>query len=122
MKGKLISIEKGEDIPNDIIPPPPGLTPLHVAGFEGNVTMAVGARSPRVRTGACRLSRHVRQHGHPLYAAARGNSAFIEVCTTEFGADVLIPNNANELVLEVANSGKVSLSRDEAARKPAREA
>lgn len=37
MKGKLISIEKGEDIPNDIIPPPPGLTPLHVAGFEGNV-------------------------------------------------------------------------------------
>ena len=47
------------------------------------------------------------------YAAARGHNEFIKFCTSEFNANLLIPNNANELVLEVAHAGKFSLSRDD---------
>ena len=47
------------------------------------------------------------------YAAARGHTDFMKFCTTEFNASVLIPNNANELVLEVAHAAKISLSRDD---------
>jgi len=43
------------------------------------------------------------------YAAARGHNEFIKFCTSEFNANLLIPNNANELVLEVAHAGKFSL-------------
>lgn len=94
------------------------LTPLHVAAFEGNIAAArVRLESGKVHIDFQDMYGNTTVH----YAAARGHNEFIRFCTTEFNANVLIPNYANELVLErgsgleVAHAGKlsVSLSRDD---------
>ena len=104
--GRLIKVEEGES--NDGIIAPPGLPPLQVAGWEGNVNAA--------RT--CLGSVHIDSQdcfGNTAlhYASARKMDEFVEFCE-KLGANPLIRNNAGQLAMHAFTLGCVSLLPDAA--------
>mmetsp|Transcript_15062 Transcript_15062/g.34574 ORF Transcript_15062/g.34574 Transcript_15062/m.34574 type:complete len:149 (+) Transcript_15062:1019-1465(+) len=109
--GNLLCLEEGDRGPDGMEPPPPGITPLHLAGWVGN------AEAGRALLGTGQVHVDFRdQYGNTAlhYASLRGNTEFLKMCI-EFNANVLIPNNANELILEVATTGRLSLRSQEGA-------
>ena len=54
---------------------------------------------------------HQNAHGNTAlhYSSLRDHTAFSMMCVSEFKASVLIPNNANELAMEVAQTARLSL-------------
>ena len=82
---------------------------MHVATFEQLSRARVLLESKKVHIDFRGMYGNTAVH----YSAARGHNEFIRFCTTEFNANVLIPNNANELVQEVARADTLSWSRDD---------
>ena len=104
--GKLFCLQEGQSIPVDMDPPPAGITPLHLAAWVGNVD----AGRALVGTGQVPID-FKDQYGNTAlhYSSLRDHTAFSMMCVSEFKASVLIPNNANELAMEVAQTARLSL-------------
>ena len=84
----------------------PGITPLHLAAWVGNDE----AGRALIGTGKVHIDFKDRYGNTALhYASLRGHTDFLKMCVSEFKASVLIPNNANELVMEVAQTRRLSL-------------
>ena len=108
--GNLLCLKEGEPMPDGMEPPPPEITPLHLAGWVGNVEAARAL----LGTGQVHIDLRDKYGNTALhYASLRGHTEFIKVCTSEFNANVMVPNNANELVMEVTQHGRLSLAPDE---------
>lgn len=105
--GKLLCCMKGEPVPKLMPPVPTDMMALHLAAWLGNV--AAGRRI--LATGAAGVDRKDKYGNTAMhYAQVQKNKEFVAMLTDEFNANPFIPNNANETVPEIIQTGRLSRS------------